>query len=51
MPSLTTEPTPYEGAHDPLFKDKDSVGIKIMSGLGILEPLSPTDIGEKKLTL
>ena len=37
--------------HDPFFKDKDSMGIKEMSGLGILEPLSSTDIGEKKVAL
>jgi aldehyde:ferredoxin oxidoreductase len=37
--------------HDPFFKDKDSVGIKEMRGLGILEPVSPTDIGEKKVAL
>jgi aldehyde:ferredoxin oxidoreductase len=37
--------------HDPFFKDKDSVGIKEMSGLGILEPVFPTDIGEKKVVL
>ena len=37
--------------HDPFFKDKDSVGIKEMSGLGILEPVSPTDMGEKKVAL
>ena len=40
-----------KAAHDPFFKDKDSVGIKEMKGLGILEPVSPTDIGEKKVTL
>ena len=37
--------------HDPFFKDQDSVGIKEMNGLGILEPVSPADIGEKKVTL
>ena len=37
--------------HDPFFKDKDSVGVKEMKGLGILEPVSPTDIGEKKVAL
>jgi len=37
--------------HDLFFKDKDSVGIKEMSGLGILEPVSPTDMGEKKVAL
>jgi aldehyde:ferredoxin oxidoreductase len=40
-----------KAAHDPFFKDKDSVGIKEMKELGILEPVSPTDIGEKKVTL
>jgi len=40
-----------KAAHDPFFKDKDSVGIKEMKGLGILEPVSPTDTGEKKVTL
>ncbi|HEC93338.1 MAG TPA: aldehyde ferredoxin oxidoreductase, partial [Candidatus Atribacteria bacterium] len=37
--------------HDPFFKDKESWGIKEMSGLGILEPVSPTDLGEKKIAL
>ena len=40
-----------KAAHDPFFKDKDSVGIKEMKELGILEPVSPTDMGEKKVTL
>jgi len=40
-----------KAAHDPFFKDKDSEGIKEMKGLGILEPISPTDIGEKKVAL
>ena len=40
-----------KAVHDPFFKDKDSVGVKTMSGLGILEPVSPTDIGEKKVVL
>jgi aldehyde:ferredoxin oxidoreductase len=40
-----------KAAHDPFFKDQDSVGIKDMKGLGIFEPVSPTDIGEKKVTL
>jgi aldehyde:ferredoxin oxidoreductase len=35
-----------KAAHDPFFKDKDSVGIKEMKGLGILEPVSPIDIGD-----
>jgi aldehyde:ferredoxin oxidoreductase len=37
--------------HDSFFKDQDSVGIKEMKGLGILDPISPNDIGEKKVTL
>ena len=37
--------------HDLFFKDKKSWGIKEMSGLGILEPVSPTDLGEKKVAL
>jgi aldehyde:ferredoxin oxidoreductase len=40
-----------KAAHDPFFKAQDSVGVKTMSGLGILEPVSPTDIGEKKVAL
>jgi len=40
-----------KAAHDPFFKDKDSWGIKEMKGLGILEPVSPTDIGVKKVAL
>jgi aldehyde:ferredoxin oxidoreductase len=40
-----------KAAHDSFFKDKDSVGIKEMKDLGILKPVSPTDIGEKKVTL
>jgi len=40
-----------KAAHDPFFKDKDSVGIKEMKDLGVLEPVSPTDIGEKKVAL
>lgn len=40
-----------KAAHDPFFKDKDSVGIKEMKGLGILEPVSPTDMGQKKVAL
>jgi aldehyde:ferredoxin oxidoreductase len=40
-----------KAAHDSFFKDKDSVGIKEMKDLGILEPVSPTDMGEKKVTL
>jgi len=40
-----------KAAHDPFFKDKDSVGVKEMKVLGILEPVSPTDIGEKKVAL
>lgn len=37
--------------HDPFFKDQDSVGIKEMKGLGILEPVSPTDLSKKKIAL
>lgn len=37
--------------HDSFFKDQDSVGIKEMRGLGILEPVSTTDISEKKVAL
>ena len=40
-----------KATHDPFFKDKDSVGVKEMRGLGILDPVSPTDIGEKKVAL
>jgi aldehyde:ferredoxin oxidoreductase len=40
-----------KAAHDAFFKDKDSVGIKEMKGLGILEPVSPTNMGEKKVVL
>jgi len=40
-----------KAAHDPFFKDKDSVGVKEMKGLGILEPVSPTDMGQKKVAL
>ncbi|GAJ01651.1 unnamed protein product, partial [marine sediment metagenome] len=39
-----------KAAHDPFFKDKDSVGIKEMKDLGILEPVSPTVTGETLLT-
>jgi aldehyde:ferredoxin oxidoreductase len=44
-------PDHMKAPHDPFFKDQDSVGIKTMKGLGILEPVSPTDIGEKKVAL
>lgn len=37
--------------HDPFFKDQNSIGLREMNGLGILEPVSPTDLGEKKVTL
>jgi len=40
-----------KAAHDTYFKDKDSYGIKEMNGLSILEPVSPTDIGQNKVTL
>ena len=37
--------------HDTLFSNRESWGTKEMKGLGILEPVSPTDMGEKKVTL
>jgi len=37
--------------HDALFSNIESWGTKEMKGLGILEPVSPTDIGEKKVAL
>ena len=40
-----------KAAHDVFFKDEESWGIKEMKGLGISEPVSPTDIGEKKVAL
>jgi len=40
-----------KAAHDPFFKDQDSVGVKEMKGLGILEAVSPIDIREKKVGL
>jgi len=40
-----------KAAHDSFFKDKDSVGVKEMKVLGILEPVSPTDMGQKKVAL
>lgn len=40
-----------KAAHDPFFKDQDSVGVKEMKDLGILEPVSPTDMGQKKVAL
>ena len=40
-----------KAAYDPFFKDKDSVGIKEMKDLGILEPVFPTDMGQKKVAL
>ena len=40
-----------KAAHDPFFKDADSWGMQVMKGLGILEPVSPTDIGQKKVNL
>ncbi len=44
-------PDHMKAPHDPFFKDQNSVGIKELSGLGILEPISSTDLGEKKVTL
>ena len=40
-----------KAAHDPFFANKDSWGTKEMGGIGIYEPVSPTDIGEKKVIL
>ncbi len=40
-----------KAAHDPFFKDKDSIGIKEMKGLGALNPVPPTDIGKEKVAL
>lgn len=37
--------------HDFLFADKDCWGIQEMSGLGILEPVLPKDMGYKKVQL
>jgi aldehyde:ferredoxin oxidoreductase len=37
--------------HDTFFANKESWGTKEMKGLGILESVSPTDIGEKKVAL
>lgn len=37
--------------HDFLFADKNCWGIQEMSGLGILEPVSPKDMGYKKVQL
>ncbi|GAB4115596.1 MAG: aldehyde ferredoxin oxidoreductase family protein [Candidatus Caldatribacteriota bacterium] len=44
-------PDHMKAPHDPFFKDQNSVGLKEMSGLGILEPVSPADLGEKKVAL
>ena len=35
--------------HDPFFKDKDFYGIEETKRLSILEPVSPTDLGQKRL--
>jgi len=40
-----------KAAHDTLFKDKDSYGVKKMKGLGILKPVPVADIGQNKVTL
>jgi len=40
-----------KAAHDPFFANKDSWGIKEMGGIGIYEPVSPTDISDKKVKL
>lgn len=37
--------------HDPFFKDEASWGIQEMKGLGILRPVSPESIDEKKVRL
>jgi aldehyde:ferredoxin oxidoreductase len=37
--------------HDTLFLNRESWGTKEMKGLGILEPVSPTDIGQNKVAL
>ena len=44
-------PDHMKAAHDPFFENSDSLGIKEMSGLGILEPISSTDINAKKVVL
>jgi len=40
-----------KAAHDPFFASKDAWGTKEMSGLGIYEPVSSTDISDKKVIL
>ncbi|MHA1876919.1 MAG: aldehyde ferredoxin oxidoreductase family protein [Promethearchaeota archaeon] len=40
-----------KAAHDPFFANKDSWGTKEMGGIGIYEPVSPTDISDKKVKL
>ncbi len=37
--------------HDTFFSSKNSPGIKEMSGLGILNPLAPTDLSYRKVAL
>jgi aldehyde:ferredoxin oxidoreductase len=37
--------------HDPFFSSKDSIGLKEMSGLGILKPMDPTDLSYRKVAL
>jgi aldehyde:ferredoxin oxidoreductase len=37
--------------YDPFFINEESLGLKELSGLGILEPVSLRDIGEKKVRL
>ena len=44
-------PDHMKAPHDPYFENSNSLGIKEMSGLGILEPLSSTDISAKKAKL
>jgi aldehyde:ferredoxin oxidoreductase len=37
--------------HDAVFGNVDASGIKELTGLGIIEPVSPTSLGEKKVQL
>jgi len=40
-----------KAAYDPFFTNEESLGLKELSGLGILEPVSLRDISEKKVRL
>ena len=40
-----------KAAHDPFFVSKDAWGLKETAGLGIYEPVSSTDISDKKVIL